>query len=200
MFDLSERREQIRRAMNIPTLLMIASAALLPLQHLSAVEVEPKKPTTTKKTTSKDKKSTKKTTPAKKKTTTKKTTPTKKATTPAKKETTTKKSTTAKKTTPAKKTTTTSKTASHISMASPELQKKAAAWVKALSSAKRTKLLGLLNKGKVEDFKDFPGVGPAKFTNMKKGRPFKTVDALANINGFGEATFKALVDHAKKMK
>ncbi len=78
--------------------------------------------------------------------------------------------------------------------------KKAAALVKALPSAKKAKLLSLLNKGKVEDFKDYPGVGPAKFANMKKGRPFKKVEDLANISGFGEATFKAVVAHAKSVK
>lgn len=85
-------------------------------------------------------------------------------------------------------------------MASPEFQKKAATWVKALSSSKKTKLLALLNKGVEADFKDFPGVGPVKVANMKKGRPFKSIEGLANINGFGEATFKAVVDHAKSMK
>ena len=183
--------------MRTPLLLMIVSALLLPTQHVAAAPKDTKKPTptkdVTKKSTDKKKTTTKKTTPSK--TTVKKTD---KKTTPSK--TTTKKTAPSKKTTPAKKATTAKKAGSHVAMASPELQKKAAGWVKALPSAKKTKLLGLLNKGKLEDFKEYPGVGPAKFENMKKGRPYKTVDALANINGFGEKTFKAVVDHAKKTK
>ncbi len=177
--------------MKIPIILIIVSSVLLPLQHLAAAEREPKKPTPTKKVTKKTDK--KKATPTKKKS------PAKKAS-PAKKSTSEKKKTTpSKKATPAKKSPAT-QSGSHVALASPELKKKAATWVKALPSSKRTKLLSLLNKGKLEDFKDFPGVGPVKFTNLKKGRPFKGVEDLANIKGFGEATFKAVVDHAKKMK
>jgi len=144
------------------------------------------KPASTKKTTkpkTTDKKATKKTTSTKTKpkTTSKDT----KKKTDSKSSSTSK---TSKKATPAKKATGNWKVE-----ASEADQGKAKKYAKKMSSTKRAALLKLINKGtKAEMLADLKGVGEKKVQYLVKGRPYKTVDGLVNINGFGVKTLETL--------
>ena len=62
-----------------------------------------------------------------------------------------------------------------------------------MSSSKRASLLKLINKGtKSEMLASLKGVGESKVQYIIKGRPYKTVHGLVNINGFGAKTLENL--------
>lgn len=62
-----------------------------------------------------------------------------------------------------------------------------------MSSTKRASLLKVINKGtKAEMLAGLKGVGESKVQYLLKGRPYKTVDGLVNINGFGVKTLEGL--------
>lgn len=91
-----------------------------------------------------------------------------------------------------------SKTKPWLSEATPALQKKAAAQVKRMKPADRSKLLTLLNKGKPEDFLKVEGIGKVKAQHLKKGRPYKKAEDAINITGIGEKLFTNMIKYAKK--
>ena len=68
-----------------------------------------------------------------------------------------------------------------------------------MSSANRSKVLKLLNKGKVEDIRKIEGIGEAKAKHLMKGRPYKKVDDAINITGIGEKLFGNIVKQGKKL-
>ncbi len=72
--------------------------------------------------------------------------------------------------------------------------------VKGMPSASRSKFLKILNKGTAEELGQVKGIGPVKAANIKKARPFKNVEQLANVTGFGEKTFKDVIQAAKALK
>jgi len=177
----------------IPLLTFTLCALISPLAAKTTPK-DTKKPTTTKttkkaKTTSTDKKkttkskTTKKTTPAKPKSKTTSTDTKKKTDSKSSKA-----SKTSKKTTPAKKA-----TGSWKVEASEADQAKAKKYAAKMSSSKRAALLKLINKGsKTEMLANLKGVGETKVQYLVKGRPYKTVDGLVNINGFGVKTLETL--------
>lgn len=69
-----------------------------------------------------------------------------------------------------------------------------------MKAADRTKLLKLLNKGKVEDILMMEGIGKAKAAHLMKGRTYKKVEDAINITGIGEKLFSNMLKHAKKPK
>lgn len=76
-------------------------------------------------------------------------------------------------------------------------EQKAAALVKELAPATKTKLLGILNKGTAEELREFPGVGETKSAAIIKARPFASVDSVIRVKGVGLGLLEDLVKHAK---
>jgi Holliday junction resolvasome RuvABC DNA-binding subunit len=66
-----------------------------------------------------------------------------------------------------------------------------------LTSAQRTKLMEMLNKGDEAALTSLPGVGPTRAKAIIKARPLKDVAALQSVPGLGEATVSDIVAHAK---
>ena len=66
-----------------------------------------------------------------------------------------------------------------------------------LSSTQKKEFLKKLNSGSATDLQTIPGVGPEKAGFIKKSRPFKKVEELANVTGFGQATFAKVVSNIK---
>lgn len=90
--------------------------------------------------------------------------------------------------------------AKHLTPASDAFMKKATTMVKGMPSAARSKFLKLLNKGTADELGKIKGIGPVKAANIKKARPFKKVEELANVTGFGEKSFKTVINSAKALK
>ncbi len=133
-----------------------------------------------------------------KKAKTSKTSTTKKSVT--KKKTDTKKSAKSKTSKPTKKSTnkkapsTKNKTAA---APSPALVAKAQKMAASLPKSKSSKLLKTLNSGSVTDLQTLPGIGETRAHAIKKGRPYRKLEELVNVNGLGEKTFSGLIKHAK---
>lgn len=66
-----------------------------------------------------------------------------------------------------------------------------------LSPAQKSKLMGIVNTGDEKELSSLPKVGPIRAAAIKAGRPFKEPTDLLNVMGIGEATFAAIVNHAK---
>jgi DNA uptake protein ComE-like DNA-binding protein len=66
-----------------------------------------------------------------------------------------------------------------------------------LNAMQKAKLLEIVNKGDDKALNDMPGVGMIKASQIKKARPFKSVDDLILVNGIGEKTFDEIVAWAE---
>ncbi|MDZ4288247.1 MAG: hypothetical protein U0984_09820, partial [Prosthecobacter sp.] len=66
-----------------------------------------------------------------------------------------------------------------------------------LSTAQKTKLMGILNEGDDKTLASLPGVGPVRSVAIKAARPYAEPLGLFKAVGVGEGTFAQIINHAK---
>lgn len=108
-------------------------------------------------------------------------------------------SSTAKKTSTSKKASAAKKSKKKSNPAS-KTDAEAKKLVAKLTPTQKKNLLTLLNKGDVEELSAITDVGETRAKTISKARPFKSVEAVREVNGIGKNVFANIVAYGKKPK